>query len=819
MWAAANRRARDGSSGSPDLVRALPTVEPERPGRLGLRAPGLPSGPRRPRVVPLSRAARRRRRSRRGARAFLVLVLASVLGLTSFLGGLLAAPFDVKSVPPAPKPVQLLAADGTPFAEIRPVERRELMRSDQIPDVMREAIISAEDARFLDHGGVDPIATIRAAYRDIVGGRRQGGSTITQQYVKNTYVGKDRTLLRKVREAAIAVRLEQRKSKQDILTDYLNVLYLGNQTYGVQAASKYYFGVPVTALALDETPGREGMPPDTNLALARAAMLAGIAPAPTDYNPVRNFALARTRQKYTLNQMVINRYITTEDASSAYKRQAAVMPKKESPPELPSSAPEYADLVKAQLKAKYADDPDVLDRGGLKVRTALDTDLQSAISRAVREVLPSPTDPEAAVVAFDITNGDVKAMTTLRRYPEQDLGNGKAPRPAVQGYKRGGYNLATNAYRSTGSTIKPFTLAAALEKGLTLDTTRRAPGCDTIPDRFAVGGAYHYCNAAGEGSGGYGYLTLRRALQGSVNTVFVPLALDVGRPRIKQLMLDSGAKASAPTRDDPNPFATNVTSFGLGTTALVTPLSMGNAFGTLLNHGEHMAPRYITETRDASGAVLDKAPAKPQPQNRAMPADIADQVVTAMSGVTKPGGTAPAAAQDFLVYGKTGTTDDSTDAWFIGCSYSPQNLCIATWMGYDDQNSCKGISDGACGGMKGIEGVPQVYGGTLPAKVYSRTIAILRDIQAGKRAAQAGSPAPSGGPAAGPGVAPSAAPSFVPRRRRYPTGQPVRPFVPAPAPVTSPALPVAPAPAPSRAPRASPAAPAGGGGAPAPSPG
>jgi len=330
-----SRRSRASSTTSPDLVRALPTVEPVRGGRLGLVAPGLPSGPRRPRPAPLSKAARRRRRGRRVARTFLVLVLAGVLGIGAFVSGLLAAPFDVKAVPPAPKPVQLLAADGSQFGEIRPTQRREVMQPDQIPDVMRQAIISAEDARFLDHGGVDPIATIRAAYRDIVNGRRQGGSTITQQYVKNTYVGKDRTLLRKVREAAISVRLEGRKSKQDILTDYLNVLYLGNQTYGVQAASKYYFGVPVTDLNVDLTPNRSGAP-DENLALARAAMLAGIAPAPTDYNPVANFTQARLRQRYTLNQMVINGYITTEDASRAYGRQAAVIPKRASPPEGPA---------------------------------------------------------------------------------------------------------------------------------------------------------------------------------------------------------------------------------------------------------------------------------------------------------------------------------------------------------------------------------------------------------------------------------------------------------------------------------------------------
>ena len=304
------------------------------------------------------------RGGRLAARTLLVLVLAVLVAGTTFVGGLLAAPLDVRAVPPAPKPVLLLGADGTQFGQIRPAQRREVLRGEDIPEVMRQAIISAEDSRFLDHKGVDPIATLRAAYRDLTGGRRQGGSTITQQYVKNVYVGNDRTFGRKIREAAVAVRLENRKSKDDILTDYLNVLYLGNSTYGVQAASKYYYGVDVKDLALDK-PGKPAAP-DEVLALARASMLAGIAPAPSAWNPVEDFAQARLRQKYTLNQMVSNGYVTPQQASEAFRREAAVLPKKVTPPDPPSTAPEYADIVTAQLQERFADDPDQLDRGGLR---------------------------------------------------------------------------------------------------------------------------------------------------------------------------------------------------------------------------------------------------------------------------------------------------------------------------------------------------------------------------------------------------------------------------------------------------------------------
>ena len=651
-------------------------------------------------------------------RGLVVMVLAAVVAVTTFVGGLLAAPLDVRAVPPAPKPVLLLGSDGTQFGQIRPAQRREVLRSEDIPEVMRQAIISAEDARFLEHRGVDPLATLRAAYRDLTGGRRQGGSTITQQYVKNVYVGNERTFGRKIREAAIAVRLENRKTKDDILTDYLNVLYLGNSTYGVQAASKYYYGVDVKDLALP-APGQG--PPDEVRALARASMLAGIAPAPSAWNPVVDFAQARARQKYTLNQMVTNGYITPQQASEALRREADVTPKKVTPPDPASTAPEYADMVTALVREQFADDPDQLDRGGLRIRTALDTDLQEAVTRAAREVLPDAQDPQAAVVAVDISSGDVTALTTLRRAPA------RGARPEVTGYTRGGFNLATNGRRSAGSTIKPFTLAAALEKGMTLDTRRSAPDCDTITDPGAEGGVYEYCNASGEGSGSR-RMSLQRALQRSVNTVYVPLAIEVGRDRIKKIMLDAGAVA------DEDAFSTGVSSFGLGTTALVSPLSMANAFGTLMNDGAHVAPRYLLEVRDVNGGLVSRAPEQPSPVRRAVPSPVAGQVVEAMSGVTERRGTARAARQDFPVYGKTGTTQESTNAWFIGCSREGRDVCIAVWMGYDDE-SCAPDQTRSCGGMKDVHGVDQVYGGTLPAEIYDRTWEILEEVEA-RRAAE-----------------------------------------------------------------------------------
>ena len=698
-----------------------------------------------------------------------------MVGTSTFVGGLLAAPIDF-AVPPPPKSALLLAKDGrTQFATIPPPQRRNVVPAKDIPTIMRQAIISAEDERFLEHKGVDPLATLRAAYRDLTGSPTQGGSTLTQQYVKNVYVGNDRTALRKVKEAALAVRLENRLTKDEILTDYLNVLYLGNNVYGVQAAARFYFGVDIKDI--DRAPNGVRSP---TLALARASLLAGMAPAPSAWNPVKDFGTAKARQRYTLNQMIKLKYVTLAEASEAFRR--GVTPVKEARPELPTDAPEFADLMKAQLQGRFKNDQEqVLFQGGLRIRTTMDNDLQTAAARALREVLPDTALPEAAVAAIDIRSGDVRAMATLRRDPKLN----------ITSYKRNGLNLATSAQRSTGSTIKPFTLAVALQQGHTLDETRYAPQCLKIPDRFEKGGFYRPCNADVREAGTF---SLRRALADSVNTIYIPLAKEVGRSRIRDLMLKAGVKVPLDATGQPR-FNPDVNSFGLGTTALVTPLSLANAYATLVNHGVHTMPRYYGEIRtagvgDSPGRVLTGYTPVVKSE-RVLPADVADQVTDAMKEVVDTG-TGTAARQSFPVYGKTGTTDEARDAWFVGCVREPQYVCIATWMGYEDHRSMHDIA-----GQSGL-----IYGGTLPAKIFARTFEILREIQADRKARLAGKPVAS--PVATAAPSPTAR-----RRRRSPT-----PFVSRrPSPVPAPARSPSPAPNPSP-PVILPSVPAGGAGPP-----
>jgi penicillin-binding protein 1A len=697
----------------------------------------------------------------------LALLLATVVGATTFAAGLLAAPIDLALAPP-PSSVLLLAADGRQFATLQPTERHENVSADDIPQVMRDAIISAEDERFLSHSGVDVLATVRAAFRDLTGSSvQQGGSTLTQQYVKNAYVGNERTALRKIREAALAVRLERKLSKQEILTDYLNALYLGNGLYGVQAGSRYYFGVPVKDLDLNPKTGKR----DPLLALARASMLAGIAPAPSAWNPVKDFTTARIRQQYTLNRMVVGGYATPQQVSDAYHYN--VHPLRVRAEEQPTIAPEFADYVKKRIKDSSAYDEDTFFRGRLRVKTTLDLDLQQAFNEALQQVLPDPDDPQAAIVAVDYTTGDVKAMATLRRVPALNYPNGSVYSRAVTQYdQRLGFNLAAAAHRSTGSTIKPFTLAVALQEGMSLSTTRYAPNKASIPNPGGTPNPYVFSNSDVSESGTF---TLRRALADSVNTVYLPLAKEVGRSKVAALARAAGLEGTLKSGN---------LSFGIGAGAEVTPLSEAVAYGTFANDGVRLPTRSFTEIRKGGtgadlGEVVQSVPIGKG--TRVMGTQVAQDVVTAMTDVVERG-TGRRARQPFTVFGKTGTTNGSTDAWFTGC-IPEQKICVATWMGYEFQ-SCdpRGPKpqrvhlkvEGPCGGMKKLHGFKQVFGGTLPALVFAKAQENLRRIQAERAARAAGLPIPTLSPTHRPRATGTRTPSPAPVPTRTASPKPSR---------------------------------------------
>jgi penicillin-binding protein 1A len=690
-----------------------------------------------------SRSARLRRRRRQLA---LWVVVAGLVGAGSFGAGLLAAPLDYSFQPLPPQAVLLLDSTGHVFATIRAPQDQEPVRSDQIPAVMKNAVVAAEDERFFAHRGVDPLAVLRAVWRDTTGAHLQGGSTITQQYVKNVYTGSQRTALRKLREASLAIRLEQHLSKDQILTRYLNTLYLGNGAAGVQAASKYYYGVPIQQLDLDPRTGQRS----ASLALARAATLAGFVPAPSAWNPVQDPAQARVRELYVLNQMVKNHIVTPQQASDAYGDGLPRIVAK-SRADAPTVAPEFRDYVANQLKGTLAfSDTTLFDSAGVKVRTTLDLNLQKAAVHALHAVLPKASDPEAAVVAVDPRNGDIRAMTTK----------------ADGGYKKAGFDLATGASRSSGSTIKPFTLAAALEHGHTLDEPHSAPSCVTVP--------YHVCNA----ESGSTYQTLRTALINSINTVYGPLAVDLGLRRVVNLMRAAGEEV-APLQRDSNGKPFPAQALGVQ----VTPLSQAVGYAALVNHGVHHAPRSVLRVR--SGLDGDLFKAAPQPRgNRAIPRSVADQVASVMQGVVDQG-TGTAARQPFPVYGKTGTTDDFTNAWFTGCS---RTLCIAVWMGYDKQYLHNGKVPHS---MRNVEGQSEVFGGTLPAKIFAQTWDDYRTLQQ-PRGLLSPSPAVTSHSTSPQPTSSSTGPS--PRPRKSPSRTPTPSQTPSESPIPTPSQTLLPTP-------------------------
>jgi penicillin-binding protein 1A len=566
---------------------------------------------------------------------------------------------------------------------------------------MRDAIVAAEDRTFFKNSGVDPLAILRAGWRDVTGSRIQGGSTITQQYVKQVYTNQQRTVLRKVKEAALAVRLERRLSKSEILTRYLNTTYFGNGSYGVQAASKFYFGVPIRDLDLDPTTGHR----NSSLSLGRAAMLAGLVPAPSFWNPVHSMTEARSHQLEVLNRMVQDAKISPQQASDAYGREPPRIVKA-SVPEPPTIAPEFRDYVRQVLDKSKSFSPDEIFQGGLRVTTTLDLDLQQAVVDAMRAVLPNHADPEAAVVALDPRTGDIRALTT------------RVNRKGRNAYTRDGFDLALQAQRSTGSTIKPFTLSVALEHGHSAGEGVCAPGTAYVKNPGGTPNPYPIHNAEGGG----GCYTLKSALWHSVNTVYGPLALKVGLKRVLERAVAAGLAPAANLLTHPN-----LPSRSIGGGDDVTPISEAVAYSTLVNHGVRHDPRSILVVRSGgtggpdAGNVVFRAP-KPR-GTTVMPRRIADEVTDIMRGVVDEG-TATKARQPFPVYGKTGTTNNSGDAWFVGCT---PTLCIATWMGYDKVRP-----------MHNVEGVRSVYGGSLPAKIFATAWEKYREIKAAEKAPREG---------------------------------------------------------------------------------
>lgn len=516
---------------------------------------------------------------------------------------------------------QVLDRNGKSITDLFAEQNRQYVPLKDIPRSLREAVIATEDQRYYEHPGIDLLGLIRAIVVDIrAGAKVQGGSTITQQYVKQAFVGDESSLKRKVSEAVLAYRVEQRYSKDRILEMYLNTIYFGHGAYGVQTAAKTYFGKSVQALTVPES-----------------AVLAGVIKSPRSYSPYLEPEAAKNRRDVVLVQMRDQGYIDASVFASATVPPIKTVGLKHGS----KIAPYFVEYVKSELVRTYGDD--VVYRGGLRVTTTLDLGKQVAAEKAVRAALNRGADPSAALVALDPKTGQVLAMVGGRNFAAQQ------------------YNVAVQGHRQTGSAFKPFVLVTALANGVSPEQTFASGSMKlTIPggQTWSVTGAH----------GGGGPMRLRPATWESVNSVFAQLVLKVGAGKTVATARAMGIATTI----------TPVPAVGLGGMREgVTPLEMTNAYGTLANGGTRMKPYGILEVRDKDGTVLLSA--KPSGV-RAITAAVAYLTTDILKGVIT-NGTGTKAAIGRPAAGKTGTTQEYRDAWF--CGYTP-DLVASVWVGYPE---------------------------------------------------------------------------------------------------------------------------------------
>ncbi len=514
----------------------------------------------------------------------------------------------------------VLDRNGKEVAKLFAEQNRTDVPLNKTPVVLRHAVIATEDKRFYEHQGVDPLAILRALIVDIrTGTRAQGGSTITQQYVKNAFITPERTVKRKVMEAALAYRIDKNMTKDQVLEAYLNTIYFGHGAYGIEAASHTYFGKSVAKLDL-----------------AESAMLAGVIKSPGRYSPYLEPEAAKTRRSTVLAQMEKEGFITSAQRSAADAKPIKLAGLKSGK----IQAPYFVEYVKSLLADNVG--AEALYRDGLRVYTTLDLDMQKAAEKAIASHLDRKDDPSAALVAIDPATGEIRAMVGGRDFKTQQ------------------FNVAVQGRRQPGSAFKPFVLATALKEGVFPEQVYECG-----PVQLTVPGSKPW-KVTGAGGGRKGPMRLREATEKSVNSVYAQLILDVGPENVVEVAHDLGI-----TND-----ITPVPAIALGGHEQgLSPLEMASAYATLANEGKHVVPRAVLEVKDSKGKSL--ATYKPQTTSALKPA-VAYLATNILRGVITKG-TGRAASIGRPAAGKTGTTQEYRDAWFAG--YTPQ-LAAAVWVGY-----------------------------------------------------------------------------------------------------------------------------------------
>ncbi len=601
--------------------------------------------------MPRSRARKKRLKVWRG---LLVFVLLLVLFVAGTIAGIVAA--YARNLPdisrmadyqPASS-TRIFARDGTLLASVYK-ENRVWVPISRVPPIVREAFIANEDHNFYYHHGVDFGGIVRAAFADLTHQEFQGASTITQQLARRLFLTNEVSISRKIQEALLAIEIERFYTKDEILERYLNIIYLGAGAYGVDAAAHTYFGRSVDKLGL-----------------AQAAMLAGVVAAPSDYSPFENYDLARDRQRHVLDRMVESGYVSQAEADEAYDEPLGLIPQR-----LPGLQgylyPYFTTYAIAQLQRLFGNA--AVEQGGLQVFTTLDTRMQRAAQDAVdwgvkQAIAEGINAHQAALVALRPSTGEILAMVGGTGF---SLSNQ--------------FNRAWQARRQPGSSFKLYVYTAAVDSGLPASTIM-----DDTPVSYPMGDGTEWSPKDDD----YRYLgaiSLREALALSRNVVAVKLADRIGIDKVIEYAHRMGIES---------PLEANL-SLALGS-GVVTPLEHASGYATIANQGLHVDPTPFRDVKDSFGRTILDAE-YPQPID-VVPAGTAFIMTSMLEDVINHGTGYPNAIIGRPAAGKTGTTSDFRDAWFVG--FTP-DLVTAVWLGNDDYSR-----------------MVESYGGNVPARIWAR---------------------------------------------------------------------------------------------------
>ncbi|MEU6660967.1 transglycosylase domain-containing protein [Streptomyces sp. NPDC046821] len=642
--------------------------EPQQPA-----APGVPAG----------KGKRPGRPKRKGWRRLFPtwrMTLGTVLLVLLVGAGLFALGYHLVDIPPANAAATAqsnvyLYADGSQLAHDGEVNRENVSLS-QIPKSVQRDVLAAEDRAFYRESAVDPTAMVRAAWNTLTGKGRQSGSTITQQYVKNYYLGQEQTVTRKVKEFFISIKLDREESKDDILEGYLNTSYFGRNAYGIQAAAQAYYGVDVE-----------------HLTVAQGAYLAALLNAPSAYDVVahpENKPQVVARWNYVLDGMVTQHWL---DAAARQKMTFPVPGDARGPAGMSGQRGYVVQAVKDYLTNNKIIDEDTLATGGYRITTTLQKPKQDAFVKAVDDRLMSGLDKKnrpadrnvrAGGAAIDPATGDVLALYGGIDYTKQYVNN------------------ATRRDYQVGSTFKPFVFTAAVQNAsATQDGRAITPntiydGTDRRPVQGWSGGHYAPEN---EDNRSYGSLTVRDATDKSVNAVYAQMAADVGSDKVEQTAIDLGIPSNTP---DLNASP----SIALGP-ATASVLDMTEAYATLADHGRRATYSLVAEiSKDGRGLGLPE-----RTTQRAVTREAADTTTSILQSVVEGGTGTAAQAAGRPAAGKTGTAEEDTAAWFAG--YTPDLATVVAVMGQDP-------TTGAHTPLYGALGQARVNGGGAPAQIWAQ---------------------------------------------------------------------------------------------------